>query len=212
MIDILYEDPYIYVCFKPAGMPVQSGRGLKRDMLSYLLEKRALAHEELYAHVFTRLDEPVSGLCLVGKDPRYVGLWDKTPITKTYEAIVTGELEAGHRILKAYIRHDKKNNISVVTDDKVPDSKEAILEYDTVERLVVDSVPCTRIRVRLVTGRHHQIRAMFAHIGHPLFADRKYGVSVPLRSVALCAVRLEFRHPVTHKDIDIRTEWKYYEE
>ena len=226
---IIYEDLHIIVCHKPAGIPVQSARVGKVDMASLL--KNHLAHAAVkspgapkgrarapYLAVIHRLDQPVEGLLVFAKTPAAARDLNRqltsSGFGKYYRAVVIGVPDPSEGILEDYMVKDGRANLSRICTRETPGAKPARLHY-RVEAIDKESQPVTSlVKIRLDTGRHHQIRVQMAHLGCPLVGDRKYGKlpagtpdpgtlirkSSPA-ALKLCAYRLEFRHPADGKEM-----------
>ncbi|MCF0133296.1 MAG: RluA family pseudouridine synthase [Blautia sp.] len=206
---ILYEDDAIIVCHKPSGIAVQSaGVGqmdLESALRNYLAGKKQNAEGIPYLAVIHRLDQPVEGVMVFAKTPRAAKELNRQisakEITKEYLAAVSVRPESDRGALEDYLLKDGKSNTSRVVPKGTPGAKPASLQY-ALERVSGIGVEGTRyfvVRIRLETGRHHQIRVQMAHAGMPLVGDRKYNPGdMSGETLGLCAVKLEFRHPV-HK-------------
>lgn len=212
---IIYEDPHIIVCRKPAGVPTQSARISTPDMASML--KNYLSGG--YLAVIHRLDQPVEGLLVFAKTPGAARELNRqltsSGFGKYYRAIVSGIPEPSEGTLEDYMVKDARSNTSRICTKNTPGAKAARLHYK-VEKIFRDTSPVTSlVAIHLDTGRHHQIRVQMAHIGCPLMGDRKYGAAYPAPAaqgkdtsqtyrentepIRLCACRLEFRHPANRK-------------
>lgn len=220
-LNIIYEDDSIIVCVKPPGVPVQTSRPGESDLVSQLKNYRAKNHQEPYIGLIHRLDQPVRGIMVFAKTKSAAALLSRQvsgrEITKEYLAVVCGSpapADDGTNIPEAsrlpasgqlhdYLLRDGKTNTSRVVPKGTPGAKEAVLSYE-----VLQSCPetgRTLVRIRLHTGRHHQIRVQFAHAGFPLYADMKYGQPLPKGTycpIALCSCRIEFTHPETGKQMN----------
>lgn len=207
---IIYEDPHIIVCHKPAGVPTQSARIGTPDMVSML--KNYLSGG--YLAVIHRLDQPVEGLLVFAKTPKAARELNlqltSSGFGKYYRATVFGVPEPSEGILEDYLVKDARSNTSRICTKNTPGAKAARLHYK-VEKIYDDTFPITSlVKIHLDTGRHHQIRVQMAHLGCPLIGDRKYGEKTgsdtntpdtPHRTLKLCAYRLEFRHPENGKKL-----------
>ena len=173
-LKILYEDKDVIVTVKPRGISSQSSNSFEEDMVS-LLKKH------------------------MGKDA-YVGV--KKNIEKTYEALVDGLPESDEGELIDFIKK-LDNNVSKVVEKSTAGAKEAVLKYKVLESYKKDDRYITRLRINLITGRHHQIRLQCASHGFPLYGDHKYNkrlANVKLdedKVLSLAAVNLSFKHPKT---------------
>lgn len=208
MIKIVYEDKDILVCFKPAGIPTQTASLAAEDTVSLLKKHLAKAGKEKnpYLGLIHRLDQPVSGLLVFAKNKQAAGNLGKQFVNgvanKDYIALACGMLKNK----KGKLEHDLiKDPVSkqtkVVTSGTNQAAKKAVLEYWIEEERVGSCV----VKVKLYTGRFHQIRAQFSAIGNPLLGDRKYGSkesialskNLGISQIALCAYQLKFEHPTT---------------
>lgn len=183
MIKIIYEDNEKLIVDKKAGQLSQSGKGMEPDLVSEVLNYRKRKGEEVYAAIINRLDRPVAGLVLFAKTKEAAAKYskevqDKGSISKVYEAYVYGKFDCKKETLTDYLIHDKVNNTSSVWDGGVQNSqipqeaKESRLEYEVLSYDEATNV--SKIAVKLLTGRHHQIRVQFASRGHVIIGDYKY--------------------------------------
>jgi len=206
-IEVLFEDEHLLIVNKPAGLVVHPGAGNVRGTLMNGLLHHAPALDALpRAGIIHRIDKDTTGLLLVAKTlPAHTALVRQLAdreISRQYLAICRGVLTGGGTIDEPVARHpvDRKR-MSVQRD-----GKPAVTHYTVIERFRA----FTYIRVRLETGRTHQIRVHFAYRRHPLLGDPVYGgrlalpagASAPLvdllrrfKRQALHAARLEFDHP-----------------
>ncbi len=217
---IIYEDAHIIVCHKPAGIPTQTARIGTPDMVSMLKTHLAPSSKgEPYLAVIHRLDQPVEGLLVFAKTPAAASELNRQLTTsgfgKYYRAVVQGVPEPAKGTLEDYMVKDRRTNTSRICDKSTPGAKSARLHY-RIEKIFKDSDPAASlVKIKLDTGRHHQIRVQMAHIGCPLVGDRKYGAcdpekadekNVPVHTksaepLRLCAYRLEFKHPATRRNM-----------
>lgn len=211
-IRILYEDACIIVCHKPSGIPVQSASMRVKDMVSilklYRLENEPCRDKtgkaEPYIGVVHRLDQPVQGVIVFAKtkkaaaslSTRMTGERDRQA-EKQYRAVVCGKPECKEGELAAYLLKDGRTNTSCIVSADTKGAKEGRLEYQVLEEKEGYSL----LNIRLLTGRHHQIRVQLAGAGMPIAGDQKYNPSAKKEQLALCAYSLTFRHPETGKKI-----------
>lgn len=210
---ILYEDNHILVCHKPAGIATQTARIGQADMVSemenYLAWNTARCESKGKPHIYVvhRLDQPVEGILVFAKQQAAAAALSAQAagdeMEKEYLALVC-DLREGRQmrsgILTDYLLKDGKTNLSRVVPSEVKGAKEARLSYEILR----EEWPAVA-KVRLYTGRHHQIRVQMANAGLPLLGDRKYAPKeaialserLGIRDVALCAYRLSFLHPQT---------------
>ena len=203
-LEILYEDCDIILCRKPAGVAAQTKRIGQQDMESLLKNYRAKKGETPYVGVVHRLDQPVEGLMVFAKNQKAAASLSKQiqehMIGKYYYAVSEHSPAQPEGILENYLVTDKKTNHTTVSK-ACKGAKKAVLSYQVLEH----KKKRTLYNIKLDTGRQHQIRVQFAHMGCPLVGDSKYGnVENGQRreALALCSYRLQFMHPVTGKQID----------
>ncbi|MDO5134960.1 MAG: RluA family pseudouridine synthase [Eubacteriales bacterium] len=205
--EILYEDPQLLVCYKPAGLAVQTrGMGtmdLESGLKNYLARKEP--GKMPYLAVIHRLDQPVEGVLVFAKTPRSAADLNRQmtqgAMTKEYLAVVCGVPREKSGILEDFLKKDGRNNRSSVVKEGTPGAKRARLTYELLERAKGGR---SLLRIRLDTGRHHQIRVQMANSGMALAGDKKYG-SGEGASLGLCAVGLSFCHPVSRERMEFHT-------
>lgn len=200
MLNILYEDNHLIAVYKPAGILVQgdkSGEVSLMDEMKDYLKKKYNKPGNVFLGLIHRLDRPVSGIVLFAKTSKGASRLSEQfrnhTIQKMYHAVVEGVLEKSTGVLINFLEKNEDKNRVAVFDTQVPDSQRAELHYKVLKSSDMYSL----IEVDLKTGRSHQIRAQFAHIGHPIVGDIKYGAkkSLPDHAIALSAVGLQFKLP-----------------
>jgi 23S rRNA pseudouridine1911/1915/1917 synthase len=203
-MNILFEDKEKIILKKEPGVLVQSDKSFDRDLVSEVLAYRVSKGEEAYAAVINRLDRPVSGLVLMAKTKnaakKYSRIMQENSFDKMYYAIVCGRLDKPEGTFTDYLLKDGRTNTSAVVSKDTNQAKYAELEYEVIcEKELNNSngepVVVSLVRIRLITGRHHQIRVQFASRGLPLLGDTKYGKElesqlIKRREIALCAYSL----------------------
>ena len=205
-IKIVYEDDWLLVVDKPAGMVVHPGPGNKHGTLVNALLGKGVAlssvEERLRPGIVHRLDKETSGLLLVAKDNQSHRLlqaqFASRTLSKTYIALVEGrvEFEEG-RVSEPIGRHPKVlQKMAVLKTDR---AKEAETHYRVLQRFP----HATLLEVKPLTGRTHQIRVHLAHLGHPVAGDSLYGREGRKERLvsrhALHASKIQFTHPKTGK-------------
>jgi len=207
-LDIIYEDDDIILVHKAAGVATQTKRLGQQDMESLLKNYRAKRGEPPYIGVVHRLDQQVEGIMVFAKNQKAAANLSKQVqqhvIGKYYYAVTANAPVEKSGVLEDYLLTDKKTNVTRVVDADVLNAKKAKLEYEVVEAKEEKSL----IRIKLHTGRQHQIRVQMAHIGCPLVGDSKYGEGASKDGLALCSYRLEFKHPTTNKEMEFEVKPK----
>lgn len=190
-IDIIFEDKHLIACVKPVG--VLSEEGGMPDLL----------HEELGGEFFCvhRLDRAVGGVMVYAKNKAAAGkltaLITSHDVTKEYLAVIHGETDEKSGILNDLLFKDSAKNKSYVVDRMRKGVKEASLEYETLATNGGTSL----LKIKLHTGRSHQIRVQFSSRRHPLVGDVKYGSTDKSCDISLFSHALHFRHPVTGNEM-----------
>ena len=201
---IAYEDDDLIVIDKPPGVVVHPARGHREGTLAQALAGRAAGGEQDWrAGIVHRLDRNTSGLLVVAKGDevhrRLKAALAARDIKREYLALVEGRPPARSGTIEAPIGRDRRQRVLMSIDSDAP--KAAITHFE-LER----SLPqATLLRVRLQTGRTHQIRVHLKSIGHPVCGDPDYGHKglYGLRRQFLHATRLAFAHPLSEAPIDI---------
>lgn len=214
-IDIQYEDADILVCKKASGIPTQTAKAGSRDVVSILknyLFQQSEDRQAPYLAVIHRLDQPVEGLLVFAKTPFAARELSRDlqmrGFGKHYLAKIEGVPDEKMGCLEDYLVKDAHSNTSSVTTKENNKAKRAVLFYEVLE--VFAESNSSLVKIRLETGRHHQIRVQMAHAGHPLFGDTKYNLPAHAQNrwqnIALCAYRLVFTHPRTKKEMIFETK------
>ena len=196
-INIVFEDDYVLVVDKPTGMPTHPSKGNSLPTLANAIMAKMGAGFVFRA--VNRLDRDTSGLVLIAKDAHCASKLSLSmknrKIVKKYIALLDGIPENRNGIINAPIRRESEDSIKRIV---APDGKEAITEYKIIE----EKDGCSLAEVTLHTGRTHQIRVHFAHIGHPLNGDFLYGHRNEEGYFLRCNY-LQFEHPISGQIIKI---------
>ena len=232
-LDILYEDKYLAVVNKPAGMMVHAGAGSTEDTrnrgtlvnaLLFHMAKLSEAGGELRPGIVHRLDKQTSGAIVVAKDDvthRKLGeMFSARRVAKTYIALLHGTLKQDTVTVNLPIARDVVRRTRMTT--RRGDGRTAVSHFTVVERMATRYGAFTLVEVRIETGRTHQIRVHAQSLGHPVVGDTLYGAprviqpavrkdgvqrpteaSVGLERNFLHAAHLEFAHPQTGKTVAV---------
>lgn len=201
-LKILYEDPYLLVCVKPVGvLSEDSSSGASMPRL--LQEHYAARREPDYIATVHRLDKVTGGLMIFSRRRDVTGKLTAAVaehrVVKEYLAVLRGHPAEREAELTDLLFRDAAKNKSYVVKRMRKGVREAKLTY----RVVDETEELTLVRVRLHTGRTHQIRVQFSSRGLPLLGDIRYGSKDPRCSPALWSYRLALTHPITGDRIDI---------
>jgi len=196
-LDVLYEDDYLAIINKPAGITVSGNKShTVQNALGHNLEPSPLNDALEPAQLVHRLDHPTSGLIIAGKTRSSVvalgELFQNRTIQKTYHAIAIGDIP-------------QEGIIDSPIDDKPSETSYQVIQSQDSERFGQLNL----VEVQPKTGRKHQIRKHLFSIGHPILGDKEYfieGLVLTGKGLYLNASRLEFIHPQTGAAIDIYNE------
>lgn len=224
MLEVLYEDNHIIAVNKKISDIVQADKTgdqpLSEEVKAYI-KKKYNKPGDVFLGVPHRIDRPVSGVVLFARTSKALTRLNKMfqehdeEIQKTYWAIV-GNLppeDSGH--IEHYMIRDSEKNKSYAYEKEKKGSKKAILEYKLIGR----SQRYYLLEIKLLTGRHHQIRCQLAKIGCPIKGDLKYGFARSNEGggISLHAREITFRHPVSQEMVTINatpplhdTLWKEF--
>ncbi|MDQ6746213.1 MAG: RluA family pseudouridine synthase [Actinomycetota bacterium] len=202
---VVMEDEHLIVVDKPAGVVVHPARGHRSGTLAQALAGRAAGGEEpRRAGIVHRLDRETSGLLVVAKSDEVhralKAMLVQRRLHRQYLALADGIPEARRGTIEAPIgRHPRERTLMSI---EAQDAREARTHFEIVRVLKRE----TLLSVVLDTGRTHQIRVHMAAIGHPLCGDAQYGGPMRhgLTRQFLHAGRLDFTHPVTGEDLNLR--------
>lgn len=213
-VEIVYQDEHLLVVNKPKGMVVHPAAGnysgtLVNALLYHCKGQLSSINGVIRPGIVHRIDKNTSGLLIVAKtDKAHVGLAEQIKahtFTREYHAVVCGRLKESAGIIEAPIgRHSFDRKKMCVTDKN---SKEAKTEYTVLEEFNNYSY----VKLKLFTGRTHQIRVHMSYIGHPVFGDDVYGKpSKYCEGQCLHAKKIGFVHPIDGKYYEFDSELPEY--
>lgn len=196
--NILFCDNHVLVVDKPAEMATQPDLC---ELAKAWVKKKFNKPGNVFLEPIHRLDSPVSGVVLFARTSKALSRLQQQmrehQIEKIYQAWIEGAPPQDQGVLKHYLLH------GFFRAEVSPEGKEAILEYQVRQREKERSF----VEIRLHTGRYHQIRAQMSAIGCPIIGDKKYGSRIAWKKgIALSAVKLTFKHPVTGDSISIQSK------
>ena len=199
-ITVLFEDNNIIAAIKPAGVLSQAGN--TADMISLLGEGRG----EIYP--LHRLDKNVGGVMVFAKSKQAAAkmsqLISENRMSKSYYAVLCGKPEEDSAVLEDLLFKDSSKNKSFVVKRMRKGVKKASLEYKTVESVQTDSGFLTLVKVKLHTGRTHQIRVQFSSRKLPLLGDGRYGGKSDKCDIALWSTEISFISPFNGQNLTFK--------
>lgn len=216
-IDIVYEDDYLLVVNKPKGMVVHPAAGnykgtLVNALMYHCKDRLSSINGVIRPGIVHRIDKNTSGLLIVAKtDSAHLGLAGQIKehsFTREYETIIVGRMKEYKGTIDAPIgRHHIDRKKMCVTDKN---SKNAVTHYEVLEEFREHSY----LKLRLETGRTHQIRVHLSYVGHAVLGDDVYGKPVKdFEGQCLHARKIGFVHPITDEYLEFSSDLPdYFEE
>lgn len=200
-MELIYQDRDIVACVKPARVLSTDEPGGVPDLV-----RQALGDPNANVRTVHRLDRTVSGLMVLARSKKAAAELSRQIreglFQKEYLAVVHGKPEDDTGTLRDLLLRSKAERKTYVVTQPGKDVQEAILHYQTI----ASNQGLSRLRIRLETGRTHQIRCQFASRGLPLVGDRKYSILPDDCEIALWSYRLAFFHPYTGKPVEFTLE------
>ena len=210
---VIDETNHYIVIEKPVNVPSQGDKTGDIDCLTLIkdyLKEKYQKPGNVYVGLIHRLDRPVGGVMVFAKTSKGAARLSEAvrnrEIEKEYLLVADGKFEQEAGIMEDYLKKDERTNLSKVVPETTKDAKYAKLEYEVLAYREDNDI--SLVKVKLHTGRHHQIRVQFASRGHSLYGDQKYGTRGKGKQIALYAFRLSFPDPITKE----KKTYTYYPE
>lgn len=221
-LNVIYEDNHIIVVEKMVNIPSQGDKTGDVDMLSIIkdyLKEKYQKPGNVYLGLIHRLDRPVGGVMVFAKTSKAAARLSEQvrekAFQKEYLVVVNGKMESQKGEWKDWLFKNERANMSKVVPEGTKNAKQASLEYEVLK--YNEEINLSVVRVKLHTGRHHQIRVQFSSRGHSIYGDQKYGGRGHGKQIALWAYRLTIFHPITKEEMtfqvlpEINGTWKILE-
>ena len=221
-IEIIYEDKDIIVVNKPKGLVVHPANGnpdgtLVNAIMAICKDSLSGIGGEIRPGIVHRLDKDTSGLLIVAKnDVAHVKLSEQIKnreVKKTYIALVRGFVPENEATINMPIGRSTKDRKKMAV---IKNGKEAITHFKVLERYATNNGSYTLLEIKIDTGRTHQIRVHMAEIGYPIIGDAVYSNGkneFGIEGQCLHAKSLEFKHPITRKEMKLEAPLpEYFEE
>lgn len=216
-IEIIYEDNDIIVVNKPKGLVVHPANGnpdgtLVNAIMAICKDSLSGIGGEIRPGIVHRLDKDTSGILVVAKnDKAHINMSEQIKnhtVKKTYIALVRGIVKENEATINMPIGRSTKDRKKMAV---TKNGKEAITHFKVIKRYPNEN--CTLLEVRIETGRTHQIRVHLAQIGYPVIGDATYSSGKnkwEVQGQCLHAKSLEFKHPITQKEMFLEAELPKY--
>ena len=197
---VLFLDNHIIVTYKPYGVLSESDE--HKSNMPALLREECGCDTIFTVH---RLDRTTQGLMVYAKTQeaarRLNTMVQRGEVVKNYLAVIEGKPDPRAGEMTDLLYFDRRKNKSYVVKRERKGVKEACLTYETLQTEDVNGTALSLVKVRLVTGRTHQIRVQFASRRLPLAGDRRYGSRIACENIHLCASELQFNHPFSGEEM-----------
>lgn len=200
-MEIIYQDKRIIVAVKPAGVLSTDEPGGMPDLL-----RQELGDSKACVRTVHRLDQTVSGLMVFARSREASRILSQQmrehQFEKEYLAVIQGVPETEKGQFRDLLLRNKEQRKTYVVSAPEKDTQEAILHYQVLE--VKEGL--SLVKIKLLTGRTHQIRVQFSSRGLPLVGDKKYGIPEDGGNIALWSHRISFTHPESGEKMDFQKE------
>lgn len=206
MVEVLYVDNHLLVLNKRAGILTQPTQ--HEDLSLELLGKQWVKEQyqkpgNVFLHALHRLDRPVSGIVLFARTSKALSRLNEKQragsFQKQYHALAEGSFKENSGVLEHFLQ--RSSYVTKAFSQPCEGSKKAILKFEVLQRIKNR----TLLKLTLITGRYHQIRAQLSAIGHPIVGDAKYGSKVSGDRVFLHHSDFAFTHPISEEKIYIHS-------
>jgi len=202
-VGIVYEDNHLLVVVKPPNMPTQADASGDPDLHSVMKQYIAEKYQKpgaVYLGLVHRLDRPVGGLVVLARTSKAADRLSeqvrKKTLARQYVAAVRGSAPEAAELNDYLLKDERTNTVRAVSAD-TPGAKDAKLCY----RKAGEAQGLSLIRVKLFTGRSHQIRVQTSHSGYPIWGDARYGNGRPGEQIALWGAHLGLVHPTKKEEM-----------
>ncbi len=213
-LNVIYEDNHIIVVEKPVNIPSQQDKTEDVDMLTLIKEYIKEKYNKpgnVYLGLVHRLDRPVGGMMVFAKTSKAAARLSESirnkEFNKYYLVIADGKFDVSKGVLEDYLLKNERTNTSKVVKEGTKNAKYAKLEYEVLK--YNEEINLSVLRIKLDTGRHHQIRLQLASRNHSICGDQKYGTRGRGKQISLWAYKLEFPHPITKQMMSFELEPKH---
>jgi 23S rRNA pseudouridine1911/1915/1917 synthase len=209
-MEILYEDNHIIVVSKPQGVASQPDETGDKDILTQVKEyikEKYNKPGEAFVGLVHRLDRPTGGAMVFAKTSKAASRLSEQmrngDFDKTYLAVVCGKPREPKAKIVSYLKKDEKTNTALIVPQTTTGAKRAELDYEVLA--YNQDTDHSLVKVKIYSGRGHQIRVQMKSIKCPIFGDQKYGgEGMPKVMLNLFATELAFLHPVTKQKLIFR--------
>ena len=202
-VGVVYEDNHLLVVVKPPNMPTQADASGDCDLHSTMKQYIAEKYQKpgaVYLGLVHRLDRPVGGLVVLARTSKAADRLSEQVRQKTlarqYVAAVRGDAKESAELFDYLLKDERTNTVRVV-GSHTPGAKDAKLVYQKAG----EGNGLSLIRVKLFTGRSHQIRVQTSHSGCPIWGDARYGNGKPGEQIALWGAHLGMVHPTKKEEM-----------